>query len=84
VRAQFRRTEDATPLGIGFGVWQVTAHRWLTRGDRGAGRPRTRTAQATQQATGDRSALVMPDGKLFDSDHLAQIIRASRGQAVDA
>jgi hypothetical protein len=80
----FRKNEDKTLLGAGFGVSRATAYRYLAEG----------VAVLTAQAPDLHTALervaaegwshVILDGKLFRTDRLAETTTSVKGTTIDA
>ena len=60
----FRKQEDATLLGAGFGISRATAYRYLAEGIAVLAARRPDLHEALQRAAGDGWALVILDGKL--------------------
>jgi hypothetical protein len=61
----FRKQEDATLLGAGFGISRVTAYRYLAEGITVLAARRPDVHEALQRAAVDGWAFVILDGKLF-------------------
>jgi hypothetical protein len=80
----FRKQEDATLLGAGFGVSRATAYRYLAEGITVLAARRPDLHDALQRAADDGWAFVILDGKLFDSDRLTEATTSVKGKAIDA
>ena len=80
----FRKAEDATLLGAGFGVSRATAYRYVAEGITVLAARRPDLHDALQRAADDGWAFVIIDGKLFDSDRLAETTISVKGKTIDA
>jgi DDE superfamily endonuclease len=80
----FRKAEDATLLGAGFGVSRATAYRYLAEGVAVLAARAPDLHEALHQATDDGWAFVILDGKLFDCDRLAETATSVKGETIDA
>src|SRR4051794_26451762 len=80
----FRKAEDATLLGAGFGVSRATAYRYLAEGISVLAARAPDLHEALQRAADDGWAFVILDGKLFDCDRLAETTTSVNGEPIDA
>ncbi len=80
----FRKAEDATLLGAGFGVSRATAYRYLAEGISVLAARAPELHDALQQVADDGWAFVILDGKLFDCDRLTETTTSVKGKSIDA
>jgi hypothetical protein len=80
----FRKAEDTTLLGAGFGVSRATAYRYVAEGIAVLAARRPELHEALRRAANDGWAFVIIDGKLFDSDRLDETSLSVKGAAIDA
>lgn len=80
----FRKQEDATLLGAGFGISRVTAYRYLDEGISVLAACRPDLHEALQQAADEGWAFVILDGKLFDCDRVTETVLGVKGDSIDA
>jgi hypothetical protein len=80
----FRKAEDTTLLGAGFGVSRATAYRYVAEGISVLAARRPDLHEALRRAADDGFAFVIIDGKLFDSDRLAETTTSVKGATIDA
>jgi hypothetical protein len=80
----FRKAEDATLLGAGFGVSRATAYRYLAEGISVLAARAPDLHDALQQVADDGWAFVILDGKLFDCDRLTETTTSVKGKSIDA
>jgi hypothetical protein len=80
----FRKAEDATLLGAGFGVSQATAYRYLAEGITVLAAHAPGLHEALQKVADDGWAFVILDGKLFDCDRLTESTASVKGETIDA
>jgi DDE superfamily endonuclease len=80
----FRKQEDPTLLGIGFGVSRATAYRYLAEGITVLAARRPDLHEALQRAADDGWAFVILDGKLFDCDRITETVLSVKGDSIDA
>lgn len=80
----FGKGEDKTTLGAGFGVPRATAYRYVAEAVRvlAAQTPILHDA-LTRVAAGGWSHVIL-DGKLFDTDRLAETTTSVKGDTMDA
>ncbi len=76
----FRKAEDTTLLGAGFGVSRATAYRYVAEGITVLAACRPDLHEALQRAADEGWAFVILDGKLFDSDRLAESTISVKGK----
>jgi hypothetical protein len=77
----FRKHEDATVLGAGFGISRATAYRYLTEGIAVLAARRPDLHEALQRAADDGWAFVILDGKLFDCDRVTETVLSAASKA---
>jgi hypothetical protein len=80
----FRKAEDVTLLGAGFGISRATAYRYLTEGISVLAARAPDLHEALQQVAEDGWAFVILDGKLFDCDRLTETTTSVKGEPIDA
>lgn len=80
----FRKAEDTALLGAGFGVSRATAYRYIAEGITVLAAQRPDLHDALRRAAEDGWAFVILDGKLFDSDRLAETTSSVKGTTIDA
>jgi hypothetical protein len=80
----FRKAEDTTLLGAGFGVSRATAYRYVAEGVAVLAACRPDLHEALRRAADDGWAFVIIDGKLFDSDRLDETTTSVKGATIDA
>jgi len=80
----FRKGEDTTLLGAGFGVSRATAYRYVAEGIAVLAARRPDLHEALRRAADDGWAFVIIDGKLFDSDRLTETTTSVKGNTIDA
>jgi hypothetical protein len=80
----FRKAEDTTMLGAGFGVSRATAYRYVAEGIAVLAARSPGLHEALQQAADEGWAFVILDGKLFDCDRLTETTTSVKGVAIDA
>jgi hypothetical protein len=80
----FRKQEDATLLGAGFGISRATAYRYLDEGIRVLAACRPGLHEALRRAAADGWAFVILDGKLFDCDRVTETVLSVKGDSIDA
>jgi hypothetical protein len=80
----FRKGEDKTVLGAGFGVSRATAYRYVAEGVEvlAAQAPDLHTALCRVAAEGWSHVIL--DGKLFATDRLAETTVSVKGKTIDA
>lgn len=80
----FRRAEDVTLLGAGFGISRTTTYRYLAEGITVLAARRPDLHEALQRAAADGWAFVILDGKLFDCDRVTETVAGAKGDLIDA
>ncbi|GAB7038458.1 IS5/IS1182 family transposase [Catenuloplanes niger JCM 9533] len=80
----FRKAEDATVLGAGFGISRATVYRYLAEGITVLSAQAPDLHEALQRAADEGWAFVILDGKLFDCDRLAETATSVKGETIDA
>ena len=80
----FRKGEDKTLLGAGFGVSRATAYRYVAEGIKvlTAAAPDLHTA--LKRVADEGWSHVILDGKLFATDRLAETTTSVKGKTIDA
>jgi hypothetical protein len=71
-------------LAAGFGVSRATCYRYLGEAITVLAARRPGLHEALQRAADDGWAFVILDGKLFDSDRLAETTTSVKGESIDA
>jgi hypothetical protein len=80
----FRKGEDKTILGAGFGVSRATAYRYVAEAVRVLAAQTPTLHDALQRVAVDGWSHVILDGKLFDTDRLAETTTSVKGETIDA
>jgi hypothetical protein len=80
----FRKGEDLTLLGAGFGISRATAYRYRDEGVAVLAARRPDLHEALRRAATDGWAFVILDGKLFDCDRLTETTLSVKGETIDA
>ena len=80
----FRKAEDTTLLGAGFGISRATAYRYVAEGIAVLAARRPDLHEALRRAADEGWAFVIIDGKLFDSDRLDETTLSVKGATIDA
>ena len=80
----FRKAEDATLLGAGFGISRATAYRYLSEGITVLTTQAPDLHEALRRTAADGWAFVILDGKLFRTDRCAQLTTNRDGKLVHA
>jgi hypothetical protein len=80
----FRKGEDVTPLGAGFGVSRATAYRYLSEGITVLAARAGDLHEALRRVAADGWSYVILDGKLFDCDRLTETTLSVKGDTIDA
>jgi len=78
----FRKADDVTLLGAGFGISRATAYRYLHEGITVLADQRPDLHQTLEQAAEQGWAYVILDGKLFTSDSCAQTTTGAKGHPI--
>ncbi|WP_255544076.1 transposase family protein, partial [Micromonospora sp. ATA51] len=80
----FRKGEDKTILGAGFGVSRATAYRYVVEAVRVLAAQTPTLHDALTRVAADGWSHVILDGKLFDTDRLAETTVSVKGDTIDA
>jgi hypothetical protein len=80
----FRKGEDVTLLGAGFGVSRATAYRYRDEGIAVLAAQAQDLHTALRRVAADGWSHVILDGKLFDCDRLSETTISVKGEAIDA
>jgi hypothetical protein len=80
----FRKGEDVTLLGAGFGVSRATAYRYLAEGVAVLAAQAQDLHTALRRVADDGWSYVILDGKLFDCDRVAETTLSVKGDTIDA
>jgi len=80
----FRKGENKTTLGAGFGVSRATAYRYLAEAITVLAAQAPTLHDALRRAAADGWSHVILDGKLFPTDRLTQTITSLTGHVIDA
>jgi NAD(P)-dependent dehydrogenase (short-subunit alcohol dehydrogenase family) len=80
----FRKQDDATLLGAGFGVSRATAYRYLAEGITVLAARRPDLHEALRRAAAEGWAFVILDGKLFNCDRVTETVLSVKGDSIDA
>ncbi|MEU8264831.1 transposase family protein [Micromonospora sp. NPDC048999] len=80
----FRKGEDKTTLGAGFGVSRATAYRYVAEAVRVLAAQTPTLHDALRRVAADGWSHVILDGKLFDTDRLAETTVSVKGDTIDA
>ncbi|WP_091301505.1 transposase family protein [Micromonospora halophytica] len=80
----FRKAEDKTLLGAGFGVSRATAYRYVAEGVAVLAAQTPGLHEALRRVADDGWSYVILDGKLFDCDRLAETTLSVKGDTIDA
>jgi DDE superfamily endonuclease/Helix-turn-helix of DDE superfamily endonuclease len=80
----FRKGEDKTLLGAGFGVSRATAYRYVAEGIEVLIAQAPGLHDALRRVADDGWSHVILDGKLFHTDRLAETTTSVKGTTIDA
>jgi hypothetical protein len=80
----FRKAEDMTLLGAGFGISRATAYRYRDEGIAVLAAQATDLHTALRRVAADGWSHVILDGKLFDCDRLTETTLSVKGETIDA
>jgi hypothetical protein len=80
----FRKNEDKTLLGAGFGVSRATAYRYVAEGVKVLNAQAPQLHTALQRVADQGWSHVILDGKLFRTDRLAETTTSVKGETIDA
>jgi hypothetical protein len=84
VAVWFRKGEDKTVLGAGFGVSRATAYRYVAEGIAVLSAQAPELHAALKRVAADGWSHVIVDGKLFRTDRLAETTTSVKGKQIDA
>jgi DDE superfamily endonuclease/Helix-turn-helix of DDE superfamily endonuclease len=79
----FRKREDLTVLGAGFGISRPTAYRYWNEIIQVLAAQAPELAEALERVQADGWAYVILDGKIIDTDRLAVKTTSRKGQQID-
>jgi DDE superfamily endonuclease/Helix-turn-helix of DDE superfamily endonuclease len=80
----FRKGEDIPMVGAGFGVSRATSYRYLREGIDVLAAQAPDLHDALERVAADGWSHVVLDGKLFDTDRLAETTLSVKGETIDA
>ena len=80
----FRKGEDVTLLGAGFGISRATAYRYVAEGITVLAARAGDLHEALRRVADDGWSYVILDGKLFDCDRLTETTLSVTGDTIDA
>jgi hypothetical protein len=80
----FRKAEDKTLLGAGFGVSRATAYRYVDEGVAVLCAQAPQLHDALQRVADEGWSHVILDGKLFDGDRLTETTLSVKRETIDA
>ncbi|WP_328425693.1 transposase family protein [Micromonospora sp. NBC_00389] len=80
----FRKGEDKTTLGASFGVSRATAYRYVAEAVRVLAAQTPTLHDALARVAADGWSHVILDGKLFDTDRVAETTTSVKGETIDA
>ena len=80
----FRKGEDLTLLGAGFGISRATAYRYRDEGIAVLAAQAQDLHTALRRVAAQGWSYVLLDGKLFDCDRLAETTLSVKGEVIDA
>jgi hypothetical protein len=80
----FRKAEDKTLLGAGFGISRATAYRYVAEGVAVLAAQAPDLHDALHRVADEGWSHVIVDGKLFDCDRLAETTLSVKGETIDA
>jgi hypothetical protein len=84
VLVRFRKQEDLTLLGAGFGISRATAYRYRDEGVAVLAAQAQDLHTALKRVAADGWSYVILDGKLFDCDRLTETTVSVKGETIDA
>jgi hypothetical protein len=79
----FRKAEDMTLLGAGFGISRATAYRYRDEGIAVLAAQATDLHAVLRRVAADGWSHVILDGKLFDCDRLTETTLSVKGETID-
>ncbi len=80
----FRKGEDKSLLGAGFGISRATAYRYVAEGLKVLTAQAPNLHDALKRVAAEGWSHVVLDGKLFDCDRLAETTLSVKGETIDA
>lgn len=80
----FRKAEDVTLLGAGFGISRATAYRYRDEGIAVLAAQARDLHTALRRVAAEGWSHVILDGKLFDCDRLTETTISVKGESIDA
>jgi hypothetical protein len=80
----FRKADDVTLLGAGFGISRATAYRYRDEGIAVLAAQAEDLHTVLRRVADDGWSHVILDGKLFDCDRLAETTLSVKGETIDA
>jgi hypothetical protein len=80
----FRKGEDKTLLGAGFGVSRATAYRYVAEGIKVLAAKAPDLHEALKRVADEGWSHIILDGKLFATDRLAETTTSVKGATIDA
>jgi DDE superfamily endonuclease/Helix-turn-helix of DDE superfamily endonuclease len=80
----FRKGEDKTLLGAGFGVSRATAYRYVAEGIKVLAAKAPDLHEALKRVADEGWSHIILDGKLFATDGLAETTTSVKGATIDA
>jgi hypothetical protein len=80
----FRKGEDKATLGSGFGISRATAYRYIAEAVQVLAAQTPTLHDALRHVAADGWSHVILDGKLFDTDRLAETTTSVKGNIIDA
>jgi DDE superfamily endonuclease/Helix-turn-helix of DDE superfamily endonuclease len=80
----FRKGEDKTLLGAGFGVSRATAYRYVAEGIKVLTAQAPDLHDALRRVADEGWSHIILDGKLFHTDRLAETTTSVKGKTIDA
>lgn len=80
----FRKGEDKTLLGAGFGISRATTYRYLAEGIKVLVAQAPDLHEALRRVAAEGWSHVILDGKLFRTDRLAETTTSIKGKTIDA
>lgn len=80
----FRKADDPTLLGAGFGVSRATTYRYLAEGIDVLAASAPDLHDALRRAAAEGYTHLILDGKLFDTDRLTETTTSVKGDTIDA
>src|SRR4029453_12804799 len=79
----FRKREDLTVLGVGFGISRATAYRYRDEALAVLAAQAPELTEALERVAGDGWSHVVLDGKVFDTDRCRAKTISRKGEQID-